>query len=470
VERIIIRNADILLTMNHEEPSVEDAFVILENGKIATVGSGVPPALPNATDIDASGCAVMPGLINTHHHFYQTLTRAYPGAVNSRLFDWLTALYPVWAGITAESIRLGTQVAVAELLLSGTTTSADHHYVFPQDAEPNLIDIQIDAAREMGIRFVATRGSMSLGKSLGGLPPDNVVQDESTILSDTERLIRAYHDDDPFALVQVAIGPCSPFSVSPRLMEQSANLANEYAVRLHTHLAETTDEIDYCRKRYGCTPVELLKKTGWLCESCWIVHGIHFSDREIAMLGDARVGIAHCPTSNMRLGSGIAPVLALRDAGCPVGLAVDGSASNDSSHMMLEVRQALLLGRLGAGPLAFTPQIVLELATAGGAECLGRGDALGRIIPGYAADIAVFDLEDLAHSGAVDPVAGLVLCAPPKVRHLFVAGRHIVENGVLRGVDIGRLRTKHREESARLVARLSRPQSRNTGSMEGSAQ
>lgn len=454
MERIVIRDADFLLTMNQTEPCVYNAFVIMENNKIAAVGSGTPPDIPDATVVDAIGCAITPGLINTHHHFYQTLTRAYPGAVNSTLFDWLLALYPVWAGLTDESIRIGTRVAVAELLLTGATTSADHHYVFPHDASPNLIDIQIDAACQMGIRFVATRGSMSLGKSLGGLPPDGVVQDESVIVHDTKRLIEAYHDDDPFAMVQVAIAPCSPFSVSPRLMEQSARLAKEYGVRLHTHIAETKDELDYCRKRYGCTPLELLKKTGWLSDSCWIAHGIHFSDKEIAMLGDAGVGIAHCPTSNMRLGSGIAPVLALRNAGCPVGLAVDGSASNDSSHMMLEVRQALLLGRLGAGPETFSPSLALELATVGGAHCLGRGNVLGRIVPGYAADIAIFDLDDLAHSGAVDPVAGLVLCAPPRVKHLFVAGRHVVENGVLAGVDTDLLRSEHRKESVRLTAHL----------------
>ncbi len=295
---------------------------------------------------------------------------------------------------------------------------------------------------------------MSLGQSAGGLPPDTVVQDEQLILDDSRRLIAAYHDNDPFAMIQIALAPCSPFSVTPRLMEQTAELASDNEVRLHTHLAETRDELDYCRKHYACTPVELLERAGWLENNCWVAHGIHFSDEEIAKLGSAGVGIAHCPTSNMRLGSGIAPVPALRAAGCPVGLAVDGSASNDSSNMITEVRQSLLLGRLGAGADGFSPWTALELATIGGAKCLGRGEALGRISSGYAADVVVFDISDIAHSGAVDIVAGFVLCAPAAVKHLFVAGRQIIDEGTLLGVDLNCLRKEHSEESRRLAARV----------------
>ncbi|MCU0611839.1 MAG: 8-oxoguanine deaminase [Candidatus Eisenbacteria bacterium] len=450
---VIIANADALVTMESRHV-IRSGYVVLEGSQVHSIGEGAPPALPDALTVDASGCVVTPGLVNTHHHFYQTLTRAYPPSVDATLFPWLRALYPVWEGITAHSVRLGTALAMAELFLSGCTTTSDHHYVFPCDAEPRLIDAQIEVAKNLGMRFVATRGSMSLGTRAGGLPPDSVVQDEAVILADCRRVVEDYHDPDPFGMVQVALAPCSPFSVTPRLMEATATLAAELGVRLHTHLAETKDEQDYCRRHYGCTPLELLHRTGWLSPRTWLAHGIHFSDAEIRTLGDAGVGIAHCPTSNMRLASGIARVPALRAARCPVGLGVDGSASNDSSHLLLEMRQALLLGRLGAGADGFSAWDALELATVEGARCLGRERALGRLTPGFAADVAVFEITDVAHSGAMDPVAGLILCAPAQVRHLFVAGRHVVCEGRISGLDVGSLCAEHRAESLRLRRRV----------------
>lgn len=452
----LIDHADIIVTMDEKTGDVRNGYLIITEGRIEEIGTGPPPKRTFSQILDASGCLIMPGLINTHHHFYQTLTRAYPAAVDSCLFPWLKALYPVWAGITATSVELGTKVAMAELMLSGCTTTVDHHYVFPETTIPELIDVQVAAAREMGMRFIATRGSMSRGKSEGGLPPDGVVQKEDVILRDSERTIDDFHDPDQFGMVQIALAPCSPFSVSPRLMKQTAELAASKDVRLHTHLAETRDELDYCRRYYGCSTVELLARTGWLTERTWLAHGIHFSDKEIELLGKHGVGIAHCPTSNMRLASGIAPVLALRDAGCPVGLAVDGSASNDSSNMIMEVRQSLLLGRLGAGAEAYSTRLALELATTGSAAVVGREQALGRLRSGFAADIAIFDNTDIGHSGAIDPVAGLVLCAPGTVKHLIINGDIVVENSVLQDLDMTGLLAAHQEEARRLTHRITK--------------
>ncbi|MBN1423053.1 8-oxoguanine deaminase [Candidatus Fermentibacteria bacterium] len=440
--------------MDGSRTVLPEGYVVIEGTRITKVGSGTPPVVPDARVINAAGCIVTPGLINTHHHFYQTLTRCYPPAVDAALFPWLQSLYPVWEGLDAESVRLGTMAAMAELLLSGCTMSVDHHYVFPGHASPELIDVQVKAAQSLGMRFVATRGSMSLGASAGGLPPDSVVQEEATILADCRRVVEQYHDPDPYAMIQVALAPCSPFSVTPKLMEATAALAEELNVRLHTHLAETEDELDYCRRHYGCTPLDLLRRTGWLTSRTWLAHGIHFSPSEIESLGAAGVGIAHCPTSNMRLGSGIAPVPALRTAGCPVGLGVDGSASNDSSNMLLEVRQATLLGRLNAGAGGFSIWDSLELATVGGAACLGRAGALGVLAPGCAADIAVFRSNGLAHTGALDAAASLVLCAPAQVAHVFVAGRHVVHDGAIDGLDIPSLRDTHHAEAQRLYHRV----------------
>ena len=408
-------------------------------------------ALPKAErEIDGSHAVAIPGLVNTHHHLYQTLTRACAAAADAGLFDWLRTLYPIWARLDEESVHAAALVGMAELMLSGCATTADHHYVFPQ-GQDNLIDVEIEAARRIGMRFHPTRGSMSVGASQGGLPPDSVVQPEEKILADCERLIGKYHDPAPGAMLRIALAPCSPFSVSPQLMRDSAQLARRHGVRLHTHLAETRDEEDYCLRRFGQRPLDLLEEVEWLHGDAWLAHGIFFNRGEVARLGRAGVGIAHCPTSNMRLGSGCAPVLALRRAGCPVGLGVDGSASNDSSHMLAEARQALLLQRLKHGAAAFGVRDALRMATVEGARCLGRDD-IGSLEPGKRADIALFDLRGLGYSGAGDALSALLLCAPAQVDTLVVDGRVVVEGGQLRTISVERATARHRRLAARLVA------------------
>ena len=347
---LLIRDLRLLVTMDAPGAArkLAGGYLYAEDGAIVSLGTRVPPGLRAERTIRAPFAVAVPGLVNTHHHLCQTLTRAHPRAANATLFDWLTTLYPVWARMDEEAVHLAALVGLAELMLSGCTTSSDHHYLFPR-GQTRLIDAEIAAAREIGVRFHATRGSMSLGRSKGGLPPDAVVQDEDEILADSERVIRRYHDPRPGAMLRVALAPCSPFSVSERLMRETAELAERHDVRLHTHLAETKDEEAYCLKRFGRRPVEFLADAGWMGERTWVAHGIHFNAGEIRRLGRARVGVAHCPTSNMRLGSGIAPVHALGAAGCPIGLGVDGSASNDGSHLLAEARQALLLGRVARG-------------------------------------------------------------------------------------------------------------------------
>jgi 8-oxoguanine deaminase len=396
---------------------------------------------------------VIPGLVNTHHHLYQTLTRAYGPAADAELFDWLRTLYPIWARLDEESMHAAALVGMAELLLSGCTTTSDHHYVFPRRgraAAPQLIEAEIEAARRIGIRFHPARGSMSVGQSQGGLPPDSVVQSEDRILADSERAIRKYHDASPGSMLRMALAPCSPFSVSPQLMRATTDMAGRHGVRLHTHLAETRDEEDYCLEHFGKRPLDLLEDVGWLGGDTWLAHGIFFNRGEIARLGRAGVGIAHCPTSNMRLGSGCAPVLALRRAGCPVGLGVDGSASNDSSHMLAEARQALLVQRLRHGAAALGVRDALRMATVEGARCLGRDD-IGSLEPGKRADLAMFDLRTLGYSGAGDPVSALLLCAPARVDTLVVEGRIVVESGELRTLALDPIVARHRRLAAQLV-------------------
>jgi 8-oxoguanine deaminase len=446
---LLIRNIHTLVTMDQDDRVLRGAFLYAENGEIKLVGDHLPPDLKAERTIDASGCVAVPGLINTHHHLYQTLTRACSAAANAELFEWLRTLYPLWARIDEEAVHVAALVGMAELMLSGCTTSSDHHYVFPQ-GQTRLIDAEIAAAQKLGMRFTATRGSMSVGQSQGGLPPDDVVQDEETILADSERLIRTYHDPCPGAMLQIALAPCSPFSVSPGLMRLTAEMADRKNVRLHTHLAETKDEENYCRQRFGMRPLELLDSVGWLSGRTWIAHGIYFNQDEVRRLGAAGVGVTHCPTSNMRLGSGLAPVLTLRAAGSPVSLGVDGSASNDSSHMLAEARQGLLLQRLGNGAAAIGVQQVLHMATVEGARCLGRND-IGRLEPGKRADVALFDLGDPAYSGAEDPVAALLLCAPTTVRTLVVEGRIVVENRELTTVAMPAYRSRHREIASRIT-------------------
>jgi len=416
--------------------------IVVQNSVIVElVPSASAPTLPWDLIFDASHHVVLPGLINGHHHFYQTLTRAFPQALNRELFPWLQALYPIWAGLKPDHIALSTRLALAELLLSGCTTASDHHYVFP-DALESAIDIQIAEAVKLGIRVVLSRGAMSLSVKDGGLPPESVVQDQEVILADSERLILQYHQQGPGAMVQLALAPCSPFSVSEELMLETAVLARKHGVRLHTHLAETDDETEFCLATMGARPVEYLERVGWLADDVWLAHGIHFNSDEIDRLGAAGVGICHCPSSNMFLASGMCPTLELEGAGSPVGLGVDGSASNDGSNLIQEIRQAFLLQRLKYGSGRISHEDALRWASQGSARCLGRQD-LGVIDTGKQADLALFTLDDLRFSGSGDPLAALVLCGAHKADRVMVAGRWVVENGVISGLDLAGLRYEH---------------------------
>ena len=451
---LLITNAAAIVTMAPKTAVITHGYVAIADGRIQEVGAASAEALrkfsagaPAAwTVINAEGKVVLPGFVNTHHHLYQTLTRAYPPVLNAALFPWLRQLYPIWAKLDEEAIRLATLAGMAELLLSGCTTTTDHHYVFPRGIAGELIDIQIAAATELGMRFHPCRGSMNLSQKDGGLPPDAVVQTEAEILRDSERLVATYHDPAPGAMIRIAFAPCSPFSVTTELMAHTALLAQQKDVRLHTHLAETIDEENFCRQRFGCRPVDYLEQVGWLSNRTWLAHGIHFSAAEIARLGAAGVGVAHCPNSNMRLGSGIAKVAELVQAGSPVGIAVDGSASNDASNMLAEVRQALLLARLARGADSMTVLDALRLATVGGAACLGRAD-LGTLQPGQAADIAIFALDEIGYAGAGDPVGALLLCQPARVDTLIINGKIVVAQGQLQTLDLPPLLEAHRRKA-----------------------
>ena len=423
--------------------------IVVENHRISElVGAGGAPRLAVQHVFDASAHVLLPGLINTHHHYYQTLTRAFPAALNKSLFPWLKSLYPVWAGLTDEMIHVSTRLAAVELLLSGCTTSADHHYLYT-DSCPQALDVQVDALAGIGIRSTVTRGAMSLGRKQGGLPPQNTVQDEATILADCERVIAQYHDPAPGGFLQVALAPCSPFSVSQQLMEDSAALARKTGVRLHTHLAETADETDFCRSRFNLRPLDYLEQVGWLADDVWLAHGIHFEAAEIARLGTAGVGVSHCPSSNMLLGSGQCPVLGLENAGCAVGLGVDGSASNDCSGLMEEIRQAFLLQRLRYGPDQVSHLDAIRWGTEGSARCLGRDD-IGRISPGKQADLALFKLDHARFSGVHDPLAGVVLCGARNADYVMVAGEWKVVKGEIPGLDLARLIDLHGNAAKRL--------------------
>ncbi|MCP4291557.1 MAG: 8-oxoguanine deaminase [bacterium] len=423
----LLENAQTLVTMNADRNIHTNGWVAARDGMIIAIGSGPAPEKIEGDDrdqftsLDASNCVVLPGLVNTHHHLFQTRTRAYGPVTDQELFPWLQALYPVWAELGDDQFYQGALVGFKELMRSGCTTTTDHHYLFPADASDNIIDITVLAARDAGIRFHPTRGSMSRSQKDGGLPPDSVVQDEETILADCERVIGKFHNPEPGSMVRVALAPCSPFSVSPELMQETANLARKNQVRLHTHLSETKDEDAYCLEIYNKRPVDFLESVGWLSDDVWLAHGIWFNDEEIVRLGKAGVSIAHCPTSNMRLGSGVCRVRDLRGAGSPVGLAVDGSASNDSSNMLAELRQSLLLHRVIHGAAGMTINEVLEMATLDGAACLGRTD-IGCLEVGKACDLAVFDLEAIGYDGAHDPVAALLLCHPEPAREVVVGG------------------------------------------------
>lgn len=423
--------------------------VVVEGGVIAElVAAGGVPAAPVDAVFDASEHVVLPGLINTHHHFYQTLTRAHPAAIDRELFPWLTALYPLWARLTPEDLRLAVRAALAELLLSGCTTAADHHYLYPPGLE-DAVDIAVEEARALGIRATISRGSMNLSQKDGGLPPDMVVQDEDTILADSERVLRLFHNPAPGSMIQIALAPCSPFSVTPSLMAKSAELAARFDAPLHTHLAETKDEDAYCLQVYGKRPLDLLEETGWMRPKTWLAHGVHFSCEECDRLGRAGVGICHCPTSNGVLASGFCRTRELEAAGAPLGLGVDGSASNDGSNLMEELRHALLVNRLRyESAAAVTARDVIRWATQGSARCLGRSD-IGTIAPGFQADLALYRLDELRFSGAHDPVAALVLCGAHRADRVMVAGRWRVIDGAIPGLDVAALRRAHGAASRR---------------------
>ena len=415
---------------------------------IELVGAGKAPLSQIDEVYDASDSVVLPGLINTHHHFYQTLTRAYPEALNKELFPWLKSLYKVWAHIQPEMLAVSTELALSELLLSGCTTASDHHYLFPSQLE-NAIDIQVEQAQKLGMRVVLTRGSMSLGEKDGGLPPQSVVQTKEQILSDSERLIKSYHNTDEGAMTQIALAPCSPFSVTTELMQDTAELAEQYDVRLHTHLAETIDEENFCLKKFGLRTVDYLESVGWLSERTWLAHGIHFNQEEIQKLGQSGVGICHCPSSNMMLASGICRSLELEEAGCAVGLGVDGSASNDGSNMIAELRQGMYLQRLRYGASKITHEHVYDWASTGSAKLLGRND-IGEIATGKQADLALFKLDELRFSGSHDPLAALLLCGAQRADRVMVAGQWRVVDGKIVDKDEAELIHRHSDAAKKL--------------------
>ncbi len=432
-----------VVTMDDEAAEHPGGWLLVRDGSIEAVGAGDGPAADETVDLH--GAVVTPGLVNTHHHLYQTLTRA--RAQEATLFEWLVALYPVWARIDEESEYAAARTGLAELALSGCSTVFDHHYVFPR-GRTGLVEAEVRAARELGVRIVASRGSMDLGESQGGLPPDSLVEEIDAVLADTERLA-ALQDGDGF--VRIAVAPCSPFSATGRLMEESAALARRLGLVLHTHLAETHDEEEYCLELYGCRPVEYLDSLGWLDGDVWCAHCVHLSERDVVRFSETDTGVAHCPTSNLRLGAGVAPVRELLDAGVRVGLGVDGSASNERSDLFYEVKQALLVARGRGGPTAMTAREALRLGTRGGASVLGRSD-IGSLEPGKRADFAVWDTTGLELGGADDPVAGLVFAGPHRVERLVVGGEDVVRDGRLVRADEEEIAREHRLQARRLEA------------------
>jgi cytosine/adenosine deaminase-related metal-dependent hydrolase len=444
----LLKNALALVTMDDARRELPGGSVLVRGQRIVSIHAA-EEMLPAADEvIDCSGKVVMPGLINTHHHMYQSLTRAVPAAQDADLFAWLKALYPIWARLTPEMIHVSTQTAMAELMLSGCTTSSDHLYIYPNGC---TLDDSIAAAGEIGMRFHAARGAMSVGESKGGLPPDRVVEDEGAILADMQRLVEAYHDPAECSMCRVVLAPCSPFSVSTDLMRESAAMARALGVSLHTHLAENDDDVAYSLAKFGCTPAQYAENLGWTGPDAWHAHCVKLDDDGIQRFARTGTGVAHCPCSNMRLASGIAPVGRMRQAGVNVGLGVDGSASNDGAHMLGEARQALLLQRVGFGPAALTARQALEVATRGGAAVLNRSD-IGQLASGMAADIVAFDVSGLDHAGALhDPVAALLFAAPVRAALNMINGRIVVRDGVLQTVDVQKLVAQHNRLSQILV-------------------
>ncbi len=434
---LLIKNALRIATMDDAGTELAGADILIRGRVIVSVGKDIEA--DDAQVLDARGCVVIPGMVNTHHHLCQTLTRATPAAQNAKLFDWLVYHYGVWRHLTPEYAALGAQVGLGELLLTGCTTSSDHTYLYPRGLT-GLVDAQIDAARSLGIRFHATRGSMSVGVSKGGLPPDDCTQAEEEILRDGERLIKAHHDKGPYAMIQVGLAPCAPFSVSTELMKETAAQAKKWGVRMHTHLCETLDEEKYCLEKYKLRPIDFIESLGWLDSNVWLAHMVHVNEEDIRRLAKAKVGIAHCPSSNLRLGSGVPPVRQYLDASVSVGLAVDGSASNDTSDMLAEARQAMLVHRVKSGVGSMPAREALRMATRGGASVLGRDD-IGMIAAGKAADLAIFDVDRLDYAGSAgDPVASLLFCgAGHRTKWTIVNGHVVVEDGRLKNADEGDL-------------------------------
>jgi cytosine/adenosine deaminase-related metal-dependent hydrolase len=446
---LLLRNATCVATFDDRGREWTDASVRVRGRVIEAVGPAADLAGDADQVIDCTGCVVIPGLVNTHHHFFQSLTRAVPAGQDAELFDWLTTHYPVWAGITPEMIRVSTMTAMAELVLSGCTTASDHLYLYPNGSR---LDDSIEAAWQTGLRFHASRGAMSVGQSAGGLPPDILCEREPAVLVDCERLIDAWHDPQPLAMQRIVLAPCSPFSVSEGLMRDTAMLARARGVRLHTHLAENQRDIDYTREHFGCTPAEYCERLDWLGPDVWHAHCVKLDPAGIAAFAATGTGVAHCPSSNMRLASGVAPIRAMLDAGVPVSIAVDGSASSDAGHLLAEARQALLLARVSGDPAGLSAREVLRCATRGGAQVLGRDD-IGSIAPGMAADMAIFDLNEIGFAGAGhDPLAALLFCAPTSVRHSVINGRLVVRDRVLQTFDLDRHLAVHRDLSRRLLA------------------
>ncbi len=446
---LLVRDAQLLVTQDGQRREIAGGSLFARDGVIEAVGAA--HTLPQQADevLDASGHVVIPGLVNTHHHFYQTLTRVLPAAQDASLFGWLRALYPVWARLTPEMMAVSTQLALVELMLSGCTTAADHHYLFPNGCR---LDDSLEAAQAVGLRFHACRGAMSVGESAGGLPPDSVVESEEAILADSERLITRWHDPARFALQRIVVAPCSPFSVSRGLMRDAALLARRHGVHLHTHLAENDSDIVYTREKFGCTPAEYAEDLGWLGPDVWHAHCVKLDEAGIAAFARSGTGVAHCPGSNMRLASGIAPIRAMRDAGVPVSIAVDGSASNDSSHLLAELRLMLLLQRVHGGAAAMGAREALEIGTLGGARVLGRDD-IGALAPGMAADLVGVPLGEVGLAGAAhDPLAALLFCQVPRVGFSVVAGRVLVREGQPTMLDLPRLIERHTALAQELVA------------------
>lgn len=445
---LLIKNARVVVTMDEQRREIDNGAIFVRGNVIEQVGP--TSELPQAADdvIDAAGHVVIPGLVNTHHHMYQSLTRVIPAAQNGELFNWLQNLYPIWANLNSEMVHVSTLTAMSELILSGCTTSSDHLYIYPNDCK---LDDSIEAASKIGMRFHAARGAMSVGQSKGGLPPDRVVEDEKAILKDTQRLIETYHDSERHAMQRIVVAPCSPFSVSQDLMKEAAVLARSYGVSMHTHLAENVNDIAYSREKFNMTPAEYAEDCGWVGHDVWHAHCVQLDDDGVYMFAKTGTGVAHCPCSNMRLASGIAPIRKMVDAGVPVGLGVDGCASNDGAHMLGEARQAMLLQRVGFGPDAMTARQALELATLGGAKVLNRDD-IGALKPGMSADIVMFKLDQIGFAGALhDPVAALVFCTPSNVNYSVINGKVVVKDGLLQTIDLPLVIERHNQLAADLA-------------------